>query len=435
VEAAAPAVSARIVCPPVVVAQKTCVSLILVIDDDVDNREFIAALLEARGHVVVVASQGERGLAVLDAIAPARPDLIVMDMMMPVLDGIGFLRAYAARTPPCAPVVAMSAFGPYLEEATALGARAVLTKPLDTAELLELVADAAAGRAITASPPHPLRDAEVERHRLQELVRLSLEGPPQKALEPFVERVARIFEVESCLVSIVTEARQYWTAACNMPASHAQARGGPREQSFCAHAVVAHTALIVQDAHENPLFVHNPFVTQEGVRFYAGVPLVSEHGAAVGTLCLLDRRPHVFGHFDLELLSILGRRVVSALEGRRDEYVDLELGIPGRACLIDLATVEAWRCAAKGEACTLVAVDGDPLAQVKDRLAARLDRAWIGRLDAHRLGLVVPGMSPSEAQGAALGATTDTRVAAVDLNSHIGVAVTAFGKVESALDG
>jgi len=91
--------------------------------------------------------------------------------------------------------------------------------------------------------------------------------------------------------------------------------------SFCAHAIVAADGveLVIPDATQDPRFTDNPYVTADPphVRFYAGVPLVSPEGHAVGTLCVIDRKPRVLSAVQMSALRALRRSVVTELELRR----------------------------------------------------------------------------------------------------------------------
>src|SRR5512147_2070193 len=110
------------------------------------------------------------------------------------------------------------------------------------------------------------------------------------SMDRFAKRVAAIFEVPICLVSIVTEHQERWSSQCGLPEEVAKTGGMERVHSYCTHSVAAQQPLIVQDAAENPLFAHNPFQRRVGFRFYAGAPLITRQGQDIGTLCLLDKR-------------------------------------------------------------------------------------------------------------------------------------------------
>ena len=107
-------------------------STVLVVDDDAEIREIVATVLEDDGYHVDTACDGA------DALCKAnehQPDAIILDAMMPVMDGWQFLEAWRARPPECrAPVVVVSAVHDW-PSVSALGAKAYLSKPYDLATL------------------------------------------------------------------------------------------------------------------------------------------------------------------------------------------------------------------------------------------------------------------------------------------------------------
>jgi two-component system KDP operon response regulator KdpE len=111
-------------------------STILVVDDYQDNRTLLAAWLRAKGYKVVEAQDGKEG--VLQANR-SHPDLILMDLAMPELDGIEATRQIRQRrTLSQTPIFAISAYATYevKEDAMAAGFTDIFTKPLDLASLL-----------------------------------------------------------------------------------------------------------------------------------------------------------------------------------------------------------------------------------------------------------------------------------------------------------
>ena len=113
-------------------------SKVLVVDDEVTLRDMIRMVLEDAGHVVVTASNGAEALEVL---ARERAEVVLMDIMMPVLDGReAFLRMRAHPELGHVPVVLMSAADPPRLDAALAG---FLSKPFRLVELLEAVIAAA----------------------------------------------------------------------------------------------------------------------------------------------------------------------------------------------------------------------------------------------------------------------------------------------------
>jgi CheY-like chemotaxis protein len=112
--------------------------LILIVDDDVDIRNTVAGILQDEGYRVAKAGNGEEALTYLSTPGSPRPDLILLDMMMPIMDGAAF-RAQQIQRPDLVtiPVLTFSAFGTPAEISWAAGR---LSKPLRLEALLTMVA-------------------------------------------------------------------------------------------------------------------------------------------------------------------------------------------------------------------------------------------------------------------------------------------------------
>jgi CheY-like chemotaxis protein len=424
--------------------------LVLVIEDDPDLSAFTCEVLELEGYATAAARHGGQALSQLEA--GLVPSVVVCDMMMPELDGFGFLAAYGRRPPPRAPVLAVSAFEPYLQKALPAGATAAMAKPYDLERFLSTVRSLAAGR-LTAEPERPSRSRAIrmdERKRLEAVLRLGLEHAAHgEALQAFADRVALIFGVPVALVSIVTADRQVWHAACGLPEELERAGGTPRDESFCTHAVAARAALVVQDTHENPFFADNTLVRTRGLRFYAGVPIFARTGEAVGTLCLLDFGPRSFGYFDLELLGVLARRVSAELEGREratrpgaaaSGFVHLadwdgELNLLGRETFQLAAMLEGLRALERrrGIAFAVAAVPEEALAAAAAALSSRLPRAHLGRLGRARLGIIDPGAAPEALRAAVEAACGPGARIAVSDAGRVGDAAERLAYLEAEL--
>jgi CheY-like chemotaxis protein len=422
--------------------------LVLLVEDDAQLAEVAAELLEQAGWAVALATNGRRALGVLDALRRP-PAVVVTDLMMPVMDGLTLLREYARRAGPRAPVVAMSSMDGYLQEASRLGAAAVLRKPFGIDRFVRVVNDAAAGGKgpMETAPASP---ADEER-RLRSALELQLDRiAPEAGLHRLVDHVARVFDVPICAVTALTPTQQFWTACHGLPPELAKERGGKREESFCHHAVAARAALVVTDALDNPLFSDNEFVHRQRLRFYAGAPIVDREGDALGTLCLMDQAPRAFGHFDLELLCLLARGVLAYLERREAVLFGVpepplgwvvnlapDLDVPSREMLVDLLAVEMSRLAPARLPLSVVMCDvaADRVGEAARRLEVAFARGWVGLEGPGRLGVIASETALSEALASAQRALgPEASVVGVDATGAVGAAAAAMRHAASLLE-
>lgn len=140
-----------------------------------------------------------------------------------------------------------------------------------------------------------------------------LDTPAEAAFDDLTELAAYICEAPIALISLVDEDRQWFKSRLGLTAEQT-----PREVSFCAHAILQSDMLIVPDAAGDPRFAANPLVTAEPkIRFYAGAPLLTPEGHALGTLCVIDRVPRQMREDHQRALRVLARHVMAQLELRK----------------------------------------------------------------------------------------------------------------------
>lgn len=155
-----------------------------------------------------------------------------------------------------------------------------------------------------------------EQARLSELRSYDiLDSPTEADYEHFVDFVSRLCKTPAAIVTLVDEHRQWFKAVKGL-----EFRESLREVSFCAHVVQSQAPMIVHDTLTDPRFRANPFVIRlPGLRFYAGVPIISPRGFVLGSVAVLDFEPRTLEPAQLAGLEIVAEQVMAKLEIRRQQ--------------------------------------------------------------------------------------------------------------------
>lgn len=157
----------------------------------------------------------------------------------------------------------------------------------------------------------PLSPDETERLALLLALEV-LDTPAEPAFDRITRLVTRTLHVPIALVSLVDAKRQWFKSRVGLNAIET-----PREIAFCAHAIVQRGPMIVEDATTDARFADNPLVTAPpNVHFYAGIPIWSAGGKALGTLCAIDSRPRTLTRDELDTLTDLAELVSKEMQQR-----------------------------------------------------------------------------------------------------------------------
>ena len=158
---------------------------------------------------------------------------------------------------------------------------------------------------------------ENEASRLAKIDELAiLDTLPEREYEDLVALAAEICQTPVAQISLVAKDRQWYKAEYGIKVPGGQT---PRSDAFCAHTILdPDRPLVVTDLRRDERFRNNKFVAGEPhVVFYAGFPLRSEEGYALGTLCVLDQKPRQITEAQQRTLARLSRQVVKLFELRR----------------------------------------------------------------------------------------------------------------------
>lgn len=158
----------------------------------------------------------------------------------------------------------------------------------------------------------PNKAASNEQNRLGALQRYRVMYTASE--EPFdrITRIAaRLFGTPIALITLVDESRQWFKSRYGVNFFQTS-----RDEAFCSHTILSSEVLIVEDATRDVRFKSNPLVHNNTVRFYAGAPLVTHDGYALGSLCVIDTLPRSMEKDQVLLLQDLAAIVMDELDLR-----------------------------------------------------------------------------------------------------------------------
>lgn len=168
---------------------------------------------------------------------------------------------------------------------------------------------------MTPMEPSPLaRAPRADDARVAELRSFDvLDGAADTDIDALTRLAAHLCRAPVAAVSLVDTDRQWFLSRLGLTA-----RETSREVSFCSHAIEGDGIFEVPDARRDPRFAGTPLVTGDPhIVFYAGAPLVTPAGHAIGALCVIDHTPRTLSADEREALALIGRQVMRRLEQQR----------------------------------------------------------------------------------------------------------------------
>jgi twitching motility two-component system response regulator PilH len=292
---------------------------VLIVDDSEEIREFFQLALEDAGYQVDTAANGEEAFAKIRA---RRPDVVVLDVVMPKMDGFELLlKLRSDLAPPVPPVILCSGFDVTEDEAFRRGAARFLRKPVDPRDLTAVVANVLAGRPSSA-------EAATQRHANVSLARqraceaasrlldgilahssASGESPEILAFE-HASMLARYFHVDAVALALLRDDRLVVAAASENPVlAPGTDLGRVLPPAFAI--IETGSSLILPDALAHPSF--GPHAAGlDGMPGFVGVPVLVEK-TVIGVLCALSARHFEVEPEDLSLFRLFSEACSSAL--------------------------------------------------------------------------------------------------------------------------
>ena len=192
-----------------------------------------------------------------------------------------------------------------------------------------------------------------DEQRVAALERLGiLDSQTNEYFEGVTQLAMTIFGMPGAFISLIDRDRQWLKASTGFCTP-----GDSREHSFCTHTIQGGEVLVVEDTHDDPRFRDNPMVTgPDKIRFYAGAPLLTRDGFAIGALCVIDQAPRRLDQAQRSKLQGLASLVMSHIELRRAVgHVDALSGIPNKFQLE--ADLKEQCAVAEGEERVLLYID------------------------------------------------------------------------------
>lgn len=164
----------------------------------------------------------------------------------------------------------------------------------------------------------PVPDNEDERLRILADYDI-LDTATEKIFDSITSLASQLCNIPVSLIVLIDKDRQWFKSKHGLPEEFKDIQETPRDIAFCAHTILNDDLLEVEDLTQDKRFADNPFVTQSpNIRFYAGVPLATEDGINIGSLCVLDNKPRQLTDEQKNSLKSLSNIIMTLMEAKKN---------------------------------------------------------------------------------------------------------------------
>jgi GAF domain-containing protein len=138
--------------------------------------------------------------------------------------------------------------------------------------------------------------------------------PDEGMFSRLAENLAKSFDAPICLITVKDGQRKFWEAQCGLAEDTLQTTSSERDLSICSRIVFSESSLVISDITTDERFAGDKFLTDHGIRFFAGAPLKSHDGEVIGSLCVLDTRSRTATDEQRDMLISIANSVMTAIE-------------------------------------------------------------------------------------------------------------------------
>jgi len=287
---------------------------VVCVDPDEDDRDETQAAFADDGHDVVacdsVADAVDAVADTVDAVGSGGVDCIVTEYALPDGTGLDLVERVRELAPDTPCILFTNASPAKIDTGPEDTVVEFLPKDMPDARssLLRLVGNVVAARTQVAYPLPPDED-----ERLAALSQYDRPGlDTVDSFDRLTELAQAHFDVDMAVVGLI-DAHEERFLAC----AGADWDTLAREDTMCTHTILEDDMMVVEDVDADPRFSDNDILSELDIKAYAGVPLRTPQGTAVGAFCLINERPRPFSESDLEDLRRFGDEAMEQLELRR----------------------------------------------------------------------------------------------------------------------